>query len=207
MRLPEFNANYPLFDADGPHFNDIEQGGAGTCYVLASLGAIAEFPELVTDMFVSGQTISDEGIYNIKFYVRGKPWIVTVDDYILANTLGDDPALVFTQPDPVTGALWSVILEKAWAKIGGNYELSNGGYLESGLRSVTGVPVFTYWGEEFTTDEEALLLWDTMKAADDIDYLMSAAVYATEDGLTNSCGIVQGHAYTVLAAFEMTDSA
>ena len=71
---------------------------------------------------------------------------MTVDDYILANTLGDDPALVFTQPDPVTGALWSVILEKAWAKIGGNYELSNGGYLESGLRSVTGVPVFTYWG-------------------------------------------------------------
>ena len=54
MRLPDFDASYPLFDADGPHFNDVSQGGAGTCYVLAALGAIAEFPELVTDMFASG---------------------------------------------------------------------------------------------------------------------------------------------------------
>ena len=107
----------------------------------------------------------------------------------------------------MTGALWSVILEKAWAKIGGNYELSNGGFLESGLRSMTGVPVFTYWGYYIDTDEVALLLWDTMKAADDIDYLMSAAVYETvPDSVTNNCGIVQGHAYTVLTAFEMTDS-
>jgi len=50
-------------------------------------------------------------------------------------------------------------MEKAWAKIGGNYELSNGGYLESGLRSVAGVPVFTYWGSEFTTTSEAMTLW------------------------------------------------
>jgi hypothetical protein len=51
--------------------------------VLASLGAMAEFPELVTSLFISGQKISKEGIYNIRFYIRGKPWVVTVDDYML----------------------------------------------------------------------------------------------------------------------------
>lgn len=119
------------------------------------MGAIAEFPELVTDMFVSGNSISEKGIYNIKFYIRGKPWVVTIDDYMLT----DGQNLVFTRPDPYSGAVWSSLMEKAWAKIGGNYELSNGGYLESGLRSVAGVPVFTYWGSEFTTTSEAMTLW------------------------------------------------
>lgn len=82
-------------------------------------------------------------------------------------------------------------MEKAWAKIAGNYELSNGGYLESGMRSVAGVPVFTYWGFEFTTEDEAMTLWETMKAADNLDYLLSAAVYFTNLGqVTNLCGIV-----------------
>jgi len=56
------------------------------------MGAIAEFPELVTDMFVSGNSISEKGIYNIKFYIRGKPWVVTIDDYMLT----DGQNLVFT---------------------------------------------------------------------------------------------------------------
>ena len=90
--------------------------------------------------------------------------------------------LIFTQPDPETGAMWSPILEKAWAKIAGNYELSNGGYLESGLRAVAGVPVFTYWGDEISNTTDASILWDAMKAADDVGYLLSAAVYITKFG-------------------------
>ena len=50
-------------------------------------------------------------------------------------------------------------------------------------------------------------MWQTMKAADDLDYLLSAAVdYKVSGSMTNDCGIVQMHAYSVLSAFEMTDS-
>jgi hypothetical protein len=93
-RFPEIFPNHPLFDTQGPHFNDIKQGGAGTCYILASLGAIAEFPYLVYDAFQSGRTISESGLYNLKFYIRGKPWIVSVDDYMLFDRLTNK--LVFT---------------------------------------------------------------------------------------------------------------
>ena len=87
--------------------------------------------------------------------------------------------------------MWSTILEKAWAKIAGNYELSNGGYLESGLRSFTGVPVFTYWGDEILNTTASATLWATMKAADDVGYLLSAAVYFLDQSAqTNECGIV-----------------
>jgi len=109
---------------------------------LASIGAIAEFPHLVEEMFVSGNNITDNGIYNLKFFIRGKPWIVSVDDYMTVNTFSSK--LVFTQPDPYTGAMWSTIVEKAWAKIAANYENANGGYLETGLRTVSGAPVFSY---------------------------------------------------------------
>lgn len=41
---------------------------------------------------------------------------------------------MFLQPDPYSGAIWGPLLEKAWAKVIGNYELADGGYLENGLR-------------------------------------------------------------------------
>ena len=89
LRVREFSSTNPLFDSDGgPHYNDVEQGAAGTCYVHAALAAMAEFPELVTSMFISGQEISDKGIYNIRFFIRGKPWIVTIDDFLLAKGNG-----------------------------------------------------------------------------------------------------------------------
>ena len=96
MRIREFNATNPLFDSEGPHFNDIEQGGGHTSYVLAALGAMAEFPELVTSMFLNGQEISDTGIYNLRFFIRGKPWVVSVDDYLFTHTIDDPDTLVFT---------------------------------------------------------------------------------------------------------------
>jgi Ni/Co efflux regulator RcnB len=64
--------------------------------VLASLGAMAEFPELVTSMFLNGQEISDSGIYNVRFYIRGKPWVVSVDDYMLTNSAASPDVLIFT---------------------------------------------------------------------------------------------------------------
>ena len=44
--------------------------------------------------------------------------------------------------------MWSTIIEKAWAKIAGSYENANGGFLENGLRSLSGAPVFTYENED-----------------------------------------------------------
>jgi len=58
------------------------QGMAGTCYIEASLGALAEFPTLVKNVFVT-QEKNEAGIYAFRFYIRGKPWVVTVDDNFL----------------------------------------------------------------------------------------------------------------------------
>ena len=157
-------------------------------------------------MFIDGPELNENGIYNIRFYIRGKPWLVTIDDYLLVNTFNDPDTLVFTQPDPVSGAFWSALIEKAWAKVAGNYEIANGGYLENALRSLAGVPVFTYWGEDIIDDSDAQKMWQLIRAADNLDFVTGASVYTTVGGDLNICGMVQGHAYSVLSTFEMTDS-
>jgi hypothetical protein len=40
---------------------------------------------------------------------------------------------------------WAIILEKAWAKMIGNYlHFTYGGFLENGLSNLLGYPVFSY---------------------------------------------------------------
>ena len=54
----------------------------------------------------------------------GIPVTVTVDDYILMKKGGSQP---YYARVPEDGSLWSVILEKAVAKLYGNYEMIVGG--------------------------------------------------------------------------------
>ena len=73
--------NYPtstLFGT-GSNFTDTVQGGAGNCYILAASGAVAEFPSVLENVFLT-KTRNNAGIYAVRFFIRGKPWYVTVDD-------------------------------------------------------------------------------------------------------------------------------
>lgn len=69
---------------------------------------------------------------------------------MFVDTYYDQDILMFLQPDPASGAIWGPLLEKAWAKVIGNFELGEGGFLENGLRQHTGAPVFAYWMDEFS---------------------------------------------------------
>jgi len=58
------------------------QGEAGTCYIISSLATVAEVPGEIESLFY---TMDDNvaGIYGVKFFVRGKPWLVDVDSELL----------------------------------------------------------------------------------------------------------------------------
>lgn len=45
------------------------------------MGILSEFPELVQNIFLTQQK-NNAGIYALRFYIRGKPWVITVDDVI-----------------------------------------------------------------------------------------------------------------------------
>lgn len=50
--------------------------------------------------------------------------------------------------------MWGPILEKAWAKMKGTYDLADGGFDYNGLAGLTGYPTKNYFVEEIDTDEK-----------------------------------------------------
>ena len=47
--------------------------------------------------------------------------------------------------------IWPAILEKAWAKVVGNYAKASGGIIVNSVRALTGIPVFQYLTSRITS--------------------------------------------------------
>lgn len=134
------------------------------------------------------------GIHAIKFYIRGKPWVVTVDDEFLFYGENLNFARIGDNRN-----LWGPLLEKAFSKIKGTYAHANGGFVPNGIRSLVGCPVNDYLSAEQKLYGQ---VWTTMKAADDLNYILGSGTYGS-DSTTNSCNVVAGHAYSIIAVFEL----
>ena len=77
------------------------------------------------------------GIYEMIFHIGGVQTSVVVDDYIPVR--GDNVAFCWTK----TEELWAILMEKAFAKLHGNYEIMAGGLPGMALHFITGFPVST----------------------------------------------------------------
>lgn len=116
----------------------------------------------------------------------------------------DDEVMLYWDGTPYYSAigdnLWVPLLEKAWAKMKGTYQHASGGWAQNGIRAFTGAPTFEYWVKDITTD--APTTFDMIKAADDLNYIMGAGTDGSDSDL-NSCNIVAGHAFSMIAAFKL----
>jgi hypothetical protein len=197
-----------LFKDDTATYTEARQGGAGTCYFISAIASAAEWPSMITDMFLTGTDMTgpDAGIIGVRFYIRGKPWVVTIDEKLFWYTSSSNKYLKFNQPDTTNKIFWAAILEKAWAKVKGNYEMAEGGFVITGLRTLTGAPVFKYDTKDIGTSSGLSMdaTFDLLAAADDADYPIGAGTAGGgDDSGRNDCGIATSHAYSVLATFEM----
>jgi len=80
---------------------------------------------MIKNLFVHDQK-NFAGIYSIKYYIRGKPWVLTIDDEMLFNDAKQQ--LDHVQFNVDHPSLWGPLLEKAWAKIDANYINSEAGF-------------------------------------------------------------------------------
>jgi len=142
---------------DGVNYNDIHQGGAGTCYLLAAAASLlVNDSTAISNMFID----NGDGTYGVRFFgSNGDQIWVTVDDYL--PSYGSSTNLRYGAGgdknwDLHAGDLWVGLLEKAYAQaneIGvfgrsssdgyNSYDQIEGGFNEA-MSHISGNTVHTY---------------------------------------------------------------
>ena len=80
------------------------------------------------------------GIYAVDLYTLGVPHTVVVDDFMPRST-GDDGVKMensYANVGKNDQSMWGAILEKAFAKLVGNYMHTAGGQPSGGVRRIVG---------------------------------------------------------------------
>ena len=117
-RIPHF-INYPtLFDFKIDPC-DVIHKNSGDCYILSAIACLAENPSIIRSVF-QGQGYNQQGIYRLILSVSGVLQEVVIDDCIPVN---ERKVPFFCQPKirDLTGEFWTLLLQKALAKIKGSY--------------------------------------------------------------------------------------
>lgn len=119
---------YKAFDAPllagGVQAFDVNQGSAGTCYLLASVASLAQVrPDVFNGVFVSnGPGPDGQPTWGVRFYdTAGKAHWVTVNNQLVVRNPSDtEPAYAKAKgvdaQGQVTAELWVPLLEKAYAQ-------------------------------------------------------------------------------------------
>ena len=191
-----FNSkNYQVF-YQGVEADDIIQGGLGDCYFLSAVAALCKYPKLVEKLFYFKEK-SLEHCYGCYYKVSGVWQLVLVDDYIPCyGKYGKNPAFTSSNGNE----LWVILLEKAWAKLNGNYAKAIGGEPHEVFDVITDA-----YSEKIVvrpdTSEE---LWNKLLDAEKKNYLMTAGTSGDTYHLPiERVGLVPGHAYTILGVKEL----
>ena len=102
---------------DGITATDINQGSAGTCYLLAALGAIAyNSPEYIQDSFID----NGNGTYGVRVYYNDQLTYTTVNTSLMvSNQYPNQVQLAsdYSSGSTLAGEMWVSLLEKAYAQL------------------------------------------------------------------------------------------
>lgn len=98
------------------------------------MACIAERPVLIERLFIT-KDYNEAGIYKIRLCKNGEWKVITVDDYIPCY-YNAGPMFSRSNGDE----LWVLLLEKAYAKVHGNYYSLRFGLTKHGLIDLAGCP-------------------------------------------------------------------
>jgi len=193
-----FKGEYKVF-LDSIEPNDIKQGLLGDCWLMCALASLAERPQLVKRLFVTSE-VTPYGIYRIRLCKNGEWQTVSIDDYFPCAPF-DTP--IFSRSHG--NELWVLLVEKAYAKLHGNYMLLKGGWAREGMLDLTGCPTLGYdfQSEEVKEMVEEDLLWPLLRQFDQEAALISASTpgedrWSESRGQDRKGGLIGGHAYSVI---------
>ncbi|KAG6574594.1 calpain-like protein [Phytophthora cinnamomi] len=160
---------------------DMRVGRLADAYVFGALSILSTsqlalsqvFPELSDDLvrpdyvevgtsFPKEQQYNEEGVYAVRFWRNNRSRVVVVDDYIPCSQYGKPVFGSFTGSNGKF-EIWSLLVEKAYAKLHGGYEAVVGGQEGYCLQDLYGGVPARYKLQEKCPSEE--VAWQTISSA------------------------------------------
>ncbi|KRX00415.1 hypothetical protein PPERSA_03636 [Pseudocohnilembus persalinus] len=169
---------------------DIKQGALGDCYLLSSLSALAEHQSqnLISRLFEI-KNVNQTGVYGVWLCIMGEWQLVTLDDFF--------PCTVYRNPaySKANGPeLWVLLIEKAYAKVYGNYKKIEAGLTGNAVRDLTGSSYI------YLDNEDVDATWKMICEYDNNQNILTAGSQSDTRGVEfiKDNGVVSGHAYSIL---------
>ncbi|MCQ2821359.1 MAG: calpain family cysteine protease, partial [archaeon] len=203
--------DYKVFDTENNEkgeaigTEDIIQGSLSDCYFLSAVAALAQRPEYIEKLFEIKEK-KDNSAYGVYYCINGEWKLITLDDYFPVTKGPCLKKLAFSSANG--NEFWVCLLEKAWAKINGNYiNIGMGGVCSEVFDFLTEA-----WSEAITIKEKKESdkedpneeLWEKLKKAQEKGFILTSStrVDAKYERILDRVGLVHGHAYSILGLHE-----
>jgi hypothetical protein len=209
----------PSFTVDGFASSDVQQGSNGDCWWIAAVATLCSMEGLMEKVCVARD--KDCGVYGFVFYRDGE-WISTVvDDTLYLRTRDYDAD--FDDYDPTgekerkwkeryqTGSealffakcqspneTWLPLLEKAYAKVHGDYDAIAGGNPGEAVEDMTGGVTTTFMTNKILYPQK---LWKELLNEKKEFVFAVSSPWLGKDTESRQ-GLALSHAYSVLKAVE-----
>ncbi|KAH6629480.1 hypothetical protein C7974DRAFT_187588 [Boeremia exigua] len=210
----------PKFEIDGYSSSDVVQGANGDCWFIAAVAMICSNPNLIQKVCVERD--EECGVYGFVFYRDGEwTWTVVDDNLFLSkpdfDSQGDtyDPTGIKEtkyKKNHQTGSealyfascaqeneTWLPLLEKAYAKVHGDYDAISGGISGEAVEDLTGGVTSKILTDRVLSKER---LWKELELVNQ-DFLFSASspgLYGDDSDARR--GLALNHAYSVIKVVE-----
>ncbi|KAI0167549.1 calpain family cysteine protease [Pestalotiopsis sp. NC0098] len=207
---------------------DVKQGSIGNCWLIASLSALANVEDGIKRMCVEYDTRI--GIYGFVFFRDGEWVYSIIDDKLfLTSPNWDSPSMqrdLLTQIDREsedaelsyrktyqTGSkavffgsnrdqneTWVPLIEKAFAKVHGDFSSLIGGWIGEGLEDLSGGVTTELLGSDILDLDE---FWENEMSKVNQEFMFGCSTGLLDGGYGERNGIREGHAYVVMDAKTM----
>uniref|UniRef100_A0A8D0UCB3 Calpain-12 n=1 Tax=Sus scrofa TaxID=9823 RepID=A0A8D0UCB3_PIG len=194
-RPHEFCAE-PQFICEDMSRTDVCQGSLGNCWFLAAAASLTLYPRLLCRVVPPGQGFQDgyAGVFHFQLWQFGH-WVdVVVDDRLPVR----EGKLVFVH-SAQRNEFWAPLLEKAYAKLHGSYEVMRGGHMNEAFVDFTGGV-----GEVLYLRQNASGLFAALRHALAKESLVGATALSDRGEYRTGDGLVKGHAYSVTGTHKVS---
>jgi hypothetical protein len=178
--------------------NDVKQGAIGNCWLLSAISACAELPGTIEKNFGENAVTSFNnkvGFYDVQLNYLNVPITIRVDDLIPAYN--SFTTTLFSAM--VNGGVWTPVMEKAFAKLYGNYSALVGYWSQIAIANIIGTPGFKVYIFNSATGAtlSSATIWTYVNDAS-VDDVMVANTRST-----SVFGMTASHAYTIVNNYEV----